>query len=330
MIKYYIVIGIIYMIPYMIMIGISCLKDKLETDRNFYGKDIDPKEIKLINVSYEKLKIERKKFEKCTEMGQIKYIYTQNFGDEQLILSEEEYNKYFPDMFVDTAIAYFIIYKFAYDSPKGMLEAETKLIKPTMEKKYEEDDVKEVKGLIYESCKNKLFADLYRSELYYNGRTITHRVYINTKKREGTITGKSKIKPGRYDWMFSDSSWYPLETKKKKRNKFLTFFAYLNPNKTDTIFHAYIALGIYGIYFIAWYKLSKIMSNGHYTLLHIVLSLFMLGNFINVIYEKNDYEYYKNTKKEISKIHKLCIKVGNIMQMICVILFLYSIWCIGH
>ena len=99
--------------------------------------------------------------------------------------------------------AYFIIYKFAYDSPKGMLEAETKLIKPTMEKKYEEDDVKEVKGLIYESCKNKLFADLYRSESYYNGRTITHRVYINTKKREGTITGKSKIKPGRYDWMLS-------------------------------------------------------------------------------------------------------------------------------
>ena len=330
MIKYYIIIGIIYMIPYMVTIGISCLKDKLETDRNFYGKDIDPKEIKLINVSYEKLKIERKKFEKCTEMGQIKYIYTQNFGYEQLILSEEEYNKYFPDMFVDTAIAYFIIYKFAYDSPKGMLEAETKLIKPTMEKKYEEDDVKEVKGLIYELCKNKLFADLYRSESYYNGRTITHRVYINTKKREGTITGKSKIKPGRYDWMFSDSSWYPLETKKKKRNKFLAFFAYLNPNKTDTIFHAYIALGIYGIYFIAWYKLSKIMSNGHYTLLHIVLSLFMFGNFINVIYEKNDYEYYKNTKKEISKIHKLCIKVGNIMQMICVILFLYSIWCIGH
>ena len=178
------------MIPYIIMIGISCLKDKLETDRNFYGKDIDPKEIKLINVSYEKLKIERKKFEKCTEMGQIKYIYTQNFGDEQLILSEEEYNKYFPDMFVDTAIAYFIIYKFAYDSPKGMLEAETKLIKPTMEKKYEEDDVKEVKGLIYESCKNKLFADLYRSESYYNGRTITHRVYINTKKEKERLQEK--------------------------------------------------------------------------------------------------------------------------------------------
>ena len=134
--------------------------------------------------------MKEKNLEKCTEMGQIKYIYTQNFGYEQLILSEEEYNKYFPDMFVDTAIAYFIIYKFAYDSPKGMLEAETKLIKPTMEKKYEEDDVKEVKGLIYELCKNKLFADLYRSESYYNGRTITHRVYINTKKEKERLQEK--------------------------------------------------------------------------------------------------------------------------------------------
>ena len=256
------------MIPYIIMIGISCLKDKLETDRNFYGKDIDPKEIKLINVSYEKLKIERKKFEKCTEMGQIKYIYTQNFGDEQLILSEEEYNKYFPDMFVDTAIAYFIIYKFAYDSPKGMLEAETKLIKPTMEKKYEEDDVKEVKGLIYESCKNKLFADLYRSESYYNGRTITHRVYINTKKREGTITGKSKIKPGRYDWMFSDSSWYPEEA--KKRNRFLSFCTYLNPNKRNSIFLPYFTIGIYAIYF------STMQFKLKFVFLHVILLICIL------------------------------------------------------
>lgn len=71
MIKYYIVIGIIYMIPYMIMIGISCLKDKLETDRNFYGKDIDPKEIKLINVSYEKLNFVLI----STQIKEIQYFY---------------------------------------------------------------------------------------------------------------------------------------------------------------------------------------------------------------------------------------------------------------
>lgn len=109
--------------------------------------------------------------------------------------------------------------------------------------------------------------------------------------------------------MFSDSSWYPLETKKKKRNKFLAFFAYLNPNKTDTIFHAYIALGIYGIYFIAWYKLSKIMSNGHYTLLHIVLSLFMLGNFINVIYEKMTMNIIKIQKRKYPRFINYVLKL---------------------
>lgn len=71
MIKYYIVIGIIYMIPYMVMIGISCLKDKLETDRNFYGKDVDPKEIKLINVSYEKLNFVLI----STQIKEIQYFY---------------------------------------------------------------------------------------------------------------------------------------------------------------------------------------------------------------------------------------------------------------
>lgn len=71
MIKYYIVIGIIYMIPYMVRIGISCLKDKLETDRNFYGKDVDPKEIKLINVSYEKLNFVLI----STQIKEIQYFY---------------------------------------------------------------------------------------------------------------------------------------------------------------------------------------------------------------------------------------------------------------
>jgi hypothetical protein len=59
------------MIPYMVMIGISCLKDKLETDRNFYGKDVDPKEIKLINVSYEKLNFVLI----STQIKEIQYFY---------------------------------------------------------------------------------------------------------------------------------------------------------------------------------------------------------------------------------------------------------------
>ena len=59
------------MIPYMVRIGISCLKDKLETDRNFYGKDVDPKEIKPINVSYEKLNFVLI----STQIKEIQYFY---------------------------------------------------------------------------------------------------------------------------------------------------------------------------------------------------------------------------------------------------------------
>ena len=49
----------------------------------------------------------------------------------------------------------------------------------------------------------------------------------------------------KYDWMFSDSSWYPEEA--KKRNRFLSFCTYLNPNKRNSIFLPYFTIGILGI-----------------------------------------------------------------------------------
>ena len=60
MVKYYIIIGIIYTIPYIVTIVISGLRKKLETDRNFYGKTIDIQKIELTNVSYKKFEIARK------------------------------------------------------------------------------------------------------------------------------------------------------------------------------------------------------------------------------------------------------------------------------
>ena len=59
MVKYYIIIGIIYTIPYIVTIVISGLRKKLETDRNFYGKTIDIQKIELTNVSYKKFEIAR-------------------------------------------------------------------------------------------------------------------------------------------------------------------------------------------------------------------------------------------------------------------------------
>lgn len=143
MVKYYIIIGIIYTIPYIVTIVISGLRKKLETDRNFYGKTID----------------------------------IQN----------------------------------------------------------------------YEECSNKIFANVGTESKYkdYKGQEVIHSLPIRTSTLEGEIIGESNKRPGQYDWMFSDSSWYPEEA--KKRNRFLSFCTYLNPNKRNSIFLPYFTIGILGI-----------------------------------------------------------------------------------
>ena len=232
--QYYILIGIIYMIPFLIMIGISISRKRLETDRNFYGNEIHPENIELTNVKYESFEIQRNKIKKITEMGKIKYIYGY-FEDEQVILSEEKYHKYFPDSNVKATIAYYITFEFDYHSNNGEMHAEIDLMKPSFEKRYDAKDVEKIKSIICNECKNKIFAYVGEGDKYrdFKGRRVIHYLPIETTEIEGEITGKSNKKPGKYDWMFSDSSWYPEEI--QKRNKLLNFCSYLNPYKADSI-----------------------------------------------------------------------------------------------
>ena len=71
MVKYYIIIGIIYTIPYIVTIIISGLRKKLETDRNFYGKTIDIQKIELTNVSYKKFEIARNNIKNVTKKNKV-------------------------------------------------------------------------------------------------------------------------------------------------------------------------------------------------------------------------------------------------------------------
>lgn len=249
MVKYYIIIGIIYTIPYIVTIVISGLRKKLETYRNFYGKTIDIQKIELTNVSYKKFEIARNNIKKYTEMGEIKYVYDRSydFEDERLLLSEKEYQKCFPDKFVKTTVAYYIIFEFSYETDHGKIKAKITLTKPVIEKTYNDKDVEEIKKLIYEECSNKIFANVGTESKYkdYKGQEVIHSLPIRTSTLEGEIIGESNKRPGQYDWMFSDSSWYPEEA--KKRNRFLSFCTYLNPNKRNSIFLPYFTIGILGI-----------------------------------------------------------------------------------
>ena len=78
--QYYILIGIIYMIPFLIMIGISISRKRLETDRNFYGNEIQPENIELTNVKYNSFEVQRDEIKKIAEMGKIKYVFHEPTG----------------------------------------------------------------------------------------------------------------------------------------------------------------------------------------------------------------------------------------------------------
>ena len=49
----------------------------------------------------------------------------------------------------------------------------------------------------------------------YKGQEVIHSLPIRTSTLEGEIVGESNKRPGQYDWMFSDSSWYPEEAKRE-------------------------------------------------------------------------------------------------------------------
>lgn len=249
--QYCILIGIIYMIPFLIMIGISISRKRLETDRNFYGNEIQPENIELTNVEYNSFEVQRDEIKKITEMGKIKYVYDGYYEDEQVILSEEKYHKYFPDSNVKAAVAYYITFEFDYHSNNGETHAKIDLIKPTFEKRYEAKDVEEIKNTICKECEDKIFAYVgeYCKYKDFKGRRVTHYLSIETSEIKGKVTGKSNKKPGKYDWMFPDSSWYPEEI--QKRNKILAFCSYLNPYKENSIFGTYVTIPFLGmLYFL--------------------------------------------------------------------------------
>ena len=72
-----IIVSILWCIPILISFVISGLREKLESDRNFYGKEISPKDIELVKVRYKPIDMKAKmeSFNISTKKERVKMLY---------------------------------------------------------------------------------------------------------------------------------------------------------------------------------------------------------------------------------------------------------------
>ena len=70
-----IIVSILWCIPILISFVISGLRKKLESDRNFYGKEISPKDIELVKVRYKPIDMKASDFSEYNKDGELQYFY---------------------------------------------------------------------------------------------------------------------------------------------------------------------------------------------------------------------------------------------------------------
>lgn len=84
---------IISLIPIITMFCINLRQNKIETDRNFYGKEITEGQLKVVQNSYQKYECNIKYFVIKKDIGQLKYYYNDK-NHMKFETNEKSYNKY--------------------------------------------------------------------------------------------------------------------------------------------------------------------------------------------------------------------------------------------
>ena len=116
-VKYMLII--LLLLPLITMIVINLNRDKLENDRNFYGKECSVDQLKVTKNGYEKYECNVKNITKKKELGKIKYDYADNVT--QFELTAAEYEKYAKG--VDVFYIYTPECELKYKSNNGILTA---------------------------------------------------------------------------------------------------------------------------------------------------------------------------------------------------------------
>lgn len=144
-----IIVSILWCIPILISFVISGLRKKLESDRNFYGKEISPKDIELVKVRYKPIDMKVSDFSECNKDGELQYFYKKGKSQDVVYaISKQEYDRYFLESTVESITAYYPEFIFSYQSTNGSMKATIESYKPTIERYYNPKDIEQYKKLI--------------------------------------------------------------------------------------------------------------------------------------------------------------------------------------
>lgn len=230
---------IISLIPIITMFCINLKQDEIETDRNFYGKEITEDQLKVVKNTYQKYECNSKYIVKKKELGKMKYFYHDK-NQIRFEASEEEYNRYIKDSDI------FYVYKskcqLSYYSNRGKLTVKFTGKKISlMPKTFSDQDLRTVKNLVVQKSHKKVFSTYsfddvtkkYNNLAIYgleNKKAITDFKFSN-ELGKGSVCGRSLIKSAKYDRLYKDFAFYqtPKEKLTNTKDRFLLFCAKLQP-----------------------------------------------------------------------------------------------------
>lgn len=218
-----IILMIVFMIPILIGVYINIKRPVWETDRNFYGKNIDQSDIKVKNKKAKKFEYSTNKFKKYKINGEIVY-FLQSKG-RKIQISSNDYKKYVSDS--DTFIMYAKRCVYAYKSKEGTMKVTITSNQLSFSpEKYTKKELEHLNRIIRKNCQNKIFVyKITKDIVSYNyidyaddkiglkdwkGRKVCTSFMFQDAQTDssGKVKGKSLIMPGKYDRLYPDFKLY--------------------------------------------------------------------------------------------------------------------------
>lgn len=238
-------INIIAFIPLFAEKYVNFKRDEWETDRNFYGREIKINKISVIKNKTNTLTFSLKELKKRRTNGKTVYILKSKSNRHYPLtcrIEENVYNKYIADC--DQFTMYQKVCNIIYQSANGQMNAEieSKDLHFTP-KKFSKDELTDIKKSVCKETQDKVFInDENQDNLKYDpeyedqeselkdfkGQKVCSGYTYSDKNLNinAYVYGKTFVKPGKYDSLYSDAEYYVKDTNTKTALK-LKFLNYI-------------------------------------------------------------------------------------------------------